>query len=178
MVDTRNTLHTRRQPLYADLKDTIVGSPYELRIAYAGIVALALVVIITMPTLASAPFIGGPYIFGDMSRRFILVLGGEYGDNGRGVSNWQWSGGFWITRGGVLLCSGVGAQISSGGILSITSSSSFGSNDYVTCQAGVFKTVRGGGPVGGIVTVILIGGVPPILILQMAQAWAPVVVFS
>lgn len=138
-----------------------------MRLVSAAIVALVLLIVLAAPTPVSAPVIIVGVGFGDQTGHYLLVVA-------------PLTGGFYVYSHSapVVLCSGVGARITNGGlVLSLGSSySAFGSASSLKCQSGVYSNIRGGGMMAGIITVILSGptsvGYPPILVLSMSQAWA------
>jgi hypothetical protein len=133
-----------------------------LRTGSVAVVALVLLIVMAMPTLASAAWLGN--YFEDQTGHYLLTVITQ-------------TGGFQVTSRSapVLLCSGVGARITNGGlVLSLGSSySAFGFASSLRCQAGVYSNIRGGGMIAGVITVILSGptsvGYPSILVLSMTQ---------
>jgi hypothetical protein len=149
-----------------------------LRTVSVAIVVVALLIVLSAPTPAFAPTIA---IMAFMDHpppnaHFMLV------DTGTGEF-WIYLNyfGFDLQPGyddhvnAILLCYGVGARITNGGlVLTIQSSySAFGAASYVRCQAGIYRSVRASGMIAGIVTVMLAGptsvGYPSILVLSMSQ---------
>ena len=155
----------------------MIRSCKKLRTGSVAIVALVLLIVIATPTVASALFFS--LQFRDQTGRYLMMVSPSP------------TGEFQITYSAlrpVLLCSGVGAQLTMSKnslVLTIQSYPRPGSPSYVRCQSGIYPYVQASGTISmfrpgqfdsgpaGIITVVLVGAsasgsYPPMLVLSMS----------